>query len=327
MDRLPRTIEQAPLTALLELNHALGFSLKLKELGLWQTGPLFSSLDTSGILEPVLILKNREKASELLLDGFKRLEWARSRDIETVPVIKLNLLKKDALSYLLQKHGHELTSCSLIALFLDFLERAGFGQETIIEKVMPSLGLQGHRGLLKKYQRVASLPVDVLALCHEKDFSLKRCLNLTHQPSQLLERLTGLGDRLALSASLFLELCDSISDIMRRDEISVEAFFDKEEIRKILESDSDRATTTKLFREHVRKLRNPILTGLQEELEKIDNSYFKSAPFSIRWDKTLENKRIEIKASITDVSQLPTLSQTLSSEKTRKGIKKLLSYF
>ena len=328
MDQLPHPSKEISIVETEALDLNLGFSLKLRELGLWKTEHLFSSLQTSGILEPILVAYEQDSSGPaLLIDGFKRLMWARDRGISHLSAMDTSLSPRELLLFLLQKHCNALTSCALIALFLDFVAERGFDSHLILNEIMPALGLQGHAKLLEKYRRVATLPVKVLTLCHKKDFSLKRCINLTHQPRQLLERLIELEGKLSLSASLFQELCDAISDILKREGLSVEEFFQRKEIIEILEAGQDRATTTRLFRSYIRKLRNPLLTSYQRELQKIHKTYFSSAPFHVKWDETLENRRIEISSSVTDIEELRNLSKAISSEKTQKGVKELLSRF
>ena len=312
------------------LDLGLGFSHVLDLLGLWNTTELFDSLNTAGIICPLVAVDSDSSIRRgwlRLLDGFKRLEWAKQKGLEAVPVVTVQMTNKSLLLFLISKHAPVLKSCVSKALFLRFLLQIGINRQTVIDKAMKFLGLQAHRGLLEKHLRIAELPKKLLVFCHHKDFSLKRCLNLAYQPRPLLERIMDLEGQISISASLLQELCDSISEIVKRKEMDVEEFFQIDEIKEIIDSDLERSYKTNLLRQVIKRLRYPTLTKIHEELNNIEKQYLASLPFKVKWDETLENRKLIITASITHVDEFSRLRASFSSPEAKEGIKRLLSYF
>ena len=327
-----------PETAMTEpeaLDRSLDFSEHLKLIGLFDTSSLYKSLDATGIACPLLATQAKQtnnsgrnkKSFFTLLDGFKRLSWAQDKGLHTVPVIIINSNIKERLLFLISKHAKILDTCIAKALFLKFLLDAGFQQDLIVQEAMEPIELQPYKALFERYLRVADLPPKVLAFCHKKDFSLKRCLNLTYLPKTLLLAVMDLEGQISLSASLLQELCDTISEVTRREEMEIKDFFELKEIKAILSSDKDRTLKTNLLRQAIRKMRFPTLTKIQNELKKVEKEYLANLPLKVVWDNTLENRKLTISAIISSEQEFYELERALSSSHTKKGIKKLLSYF
>ncbi len=329
MERPSPPFEKTFVTAPKRIDPALDFSRVLEELSVWDASLLFQSFEENSILTPILVAKiNRMEGALMVVDGFKRLRWALKKGLTEVPVLKAgDMTRRQVLLLLLSRYSGHLKTCATKALFLNHLSEAGFPKDLLMELAMKGLGLQPFGGLLEKYLRVSTLPKEVLRFCHEKDLSLKRCLNLTHQPKLLLEKIIRLTHMISISASLLLELTDNISDILKKDEITAEEFFEKEEIKQIFSHEMDMNQRTRLFRQTVKQMRYPVLTRLQGELHDIQKDYFKNSPLIIRWDETLENKKVTISASVSHLSQLSDIVDAISSAKTKEGIKKILSYF
>ncbi len=332
MERVSTVTPEVSLISFKGLDLSLDFSGVLELLGLWDTAEFFDSLDISGILCPLVIVDARASGNFVngpykLVDGFKRLAWARRKGLDTIPVTRAQMTDRGLLAFLLSKYVHLLKTCVARALFLKFLLQIGIDDQAIIDVAMRPLGLQAYKGLLEKHLRIADLPEELLTFCHKKDFSLKRCLNFTYQPRQLLVKIMALEDRISLSASFLQELCDSISEIMKRNEMAVEEFFQIEEVKEVLGSDIDRSSKTNLFRQVIRRLRYPILSKIQRELKEIEKEYLGPFPFEVKWDESLENRRLRIIASIKHIGELSDFRSSLSNPKAEEGIKRLLSYF
>ncbi len=311
-----------------ELNTSLDFSSKFNPFQSKNQDLLLQSLDRSGILTPILSVEKNGNQCPLVIDGFKRIKWAVSNKIESVCVITLPQMKEEELlTFLTTKYAPMLDTCVVRALFLYFLVAKSFKHKTIVEKVMPILGLEPHKGLLEKYLKIARLPHKLLLFCHEKDFSLKRCINLSYKPKRLLETIIGLNGTISISASLLQELCDNIHDILRRDDMDVEAFFQLKQIKDILGMEKDPSTKTKLLRHFIWQMRYPVLSSVHAQIEEIEKRHFSSMPFCIKWDKSLENRKITITGSVSSPNEFHNLIHALSEKETKEGINKILALF
>jgi hypothetical protein len=329
MQGLPFSIERVTPKSLLAEHQPHAFSLYLKELGLWDEKWPFASLEAEGLLTPVTVKKSREKPGGFeILDGFKRVSWAASRDLPFISCACLDMdipLEKSWL-VVLSAQKAALDSPALKAAFLGFLKKAGVPRETTVERFMPLLGLGPSINLLEKYLKIAMLPDAVLAFCHRKGFSAKRCLNLSHHRRGLLNRFFSYSSSLTLTASLAEELLDNINDILRRDAISPEDFFSLPEISDVLEEGTDTRARTDRFRRAVRRLRFPVLTGIERQMEGAGKKFFSGKKFSVTWDKSLENRVLNITASVKSPEEFVRLVRDMEDETSLEGIKALLSY-
>ncbi len=328
MERIPLACEKISLISPGELDTSLDFSSKLNPFKTKDQELLLQGLERSGILSPILSIKKTGNPNPLVIDGFKRIKWALSSKIDTVCVITLPQMEEEELVvFLTTKYAPTLDTCVVRALFLYFLVEKSFKHKTIVEKVMPILGLEPHKGLLERYLKIAGLPHKLLLFCHEKDFSLKRCINLSYKPRRLLETIIGLNGVISLSASLLQELCDNIHDILRRDDMDVEAFFELKQVRDILGMEKDPSTKTRLLRRFVWQMRYPVLSSVHAQIEEIEKRHFSNMPFCIKWDRSLENRKITITGSVSSPNELDSLIDALSDKGTKEGINKMLARF
>ncbi len=323
------SLEKIAPRRLLEGNQPYGFSLRLRELGLWDERWPAESLEQAGMLTPVLVKKAKDSPGGFhILDGFKRLFWADSAGMPAVSCLLTapGLSLEDCWLAVLSAHKEVLGTTAIKAVFLETLDRSGVPRETTTKRFMPLLGLGPSDDLLRKYLRIARLPASVLVFCHQKRLSAKRCLNLTHHKRGLLEHFFARSSSLSLSASLTGELLDNINDILRRDDLSPEDFFSSPEMVRILEGETDIRTRTRRFRQAVRNLRFPVLTKIEREMEHARKRFLSDRPFSVSWDRALENRAVNLTALVRSPEEFLKLVQALEEEDTLKGIEAILSH-
>ena len=325
MAGLSDSFKKIPLEDLEIEGSRFGFSLFLNRLLPSDEKALFKSLDLLEEIEPILVVKVEGFFN--VLDGFKRANWARKRNRETIFIneVKFQSLNEIAF-FLLAKHQKDLFTPTARALFLSFLKEMGVDEDFIIKNLMEPLGLGPRKDLFKKYLKISHLPEDCLIFCHQKGLSFKKCLILSHYPKELLNWLFSLKDSLAISASICLELLENINDIMRRDEIDLKGLLNKKEIKEILQKDLNPHQKTALFRRAIKNLRNPTLSKFLEEMDSIKRKRLKDAPIEIDWDRSLENRKITIKANLIEPQDLEEIADFLKKDSTKGTIKRLFSY-
>ena len=301
--------------------------MELKRLGLWETDNLFSSLDRTGILVPVLA---DERHGVLhLIDGFKRVVWSRSRGVPSVPVriVPADITAEEIFIILLSAQEIYLKKSPVLkARFLSFVKEAGVPEETIVHQFMPMLQLGHDRALLKKYLKISGLPDDVLLFCHQKGFSLKRCLNLANHKRELLTRFFHLRGSIAISASLAEEMLNNMNDYLRREAKDPEYLFARQDIQGILKSDMAVNEKTQALRSLLRELRFPTLSRIERQMDDIARGLPDLRHLSVSWDRSLENRRITITGTVQSLEDFRTLLGDISRPEMFDGIKALLHY-
>lgn len=304
-----------------------GFSIFLKDLGLWDEKWPFYSLEKAGILSPLLV-QRQESDGFRIIDGFKRAFYAYEKGRSFVPatVLPETVSNKDIFLLVLAAQKDYLKTPALKAAFLRFLQQAAVPRETITADFMPLMDLAANETLLRKYMRIASLPGKVLLFCHQKGFSMKRCLNLSLHKKRLLNTLFYWKSHLTLSASVVEELMDNINDILKRDCLSPEDFFAGTDVLKILSADMDNRERTSRFRELVRRRKFPVLSEIERQMEETQKGLAGSGSFHISWDKSLENRAIHISGSVKNINEFRRMVSDLEKENSAECIKALLSH-
>jgi len=322
-------IEEIDTSELFATEQPYAFSLLLKRLGLWDETWPFNSFQATGLLSPVLVQKVFNKREKILLvDGFKRIEWARATQISTVSclVIPEDIPLADVCALVLGAQKLWINTPALKALFLRFLLNLEVPRETILNRFMPLLGLGPAESLFRKYLKIAAMPETVLLFCHEKRFSMKRCLNLVHHKKGLLETFFSRTRGLHLSASLAEELLDNINDILKREGMSPEQFFEAKDVRRVLDQNTDARVKASSFRQLIRRLKFPVLTEIEKDMNQIHKRFLAGGRFNVNWDRALENRQLHINTAIKDTDEFRSVLYELQKEETLKGIEALLSY-
>ena len=327
MQGLSISVEQIAPEKLLAGAQVFGFSVFLKDLGLWDEKWPCICLEKAGILSPVLVQRH-ESSGFRIIDGFKRAFYADKKKLSYVPAMVLpeTMSSRDIFLLVLGAQKDYLKTPAMKATFLRFLDRAGVPRETIIADFMPPLELGANENLLRKYMRIAEIPATVLRFCHQKGFSMKRCLNLSHHKKGLLDAFFARSSRLNLSASLAEELLDNINDILRRDGLSAGDFFARQDVTEILGGDMDTRERTSRFRRLARILKFPVLTDIEGQMEETRKNFTGTGSFHVSWDKSLENRAVHINASVKNTDEFRRLVSDLEKENSAEGIKALLSY-
>jgi hypothetical protein len=251
-----------------------------------------------------------------------------SREKASVPVriVPADITLEEIFLVVLSAQETSLKSPVLKTRFLSFVKNAGIPEEAMVRQFMPMLQLGRNEALLKKYLKISMLPDEVLLFCHQKGFSLKRCLNLANHKRDLLTRFFSLRDSLAISASLAEEMLDNMNDYLRREGKTPDYLFARPDVQNILQSDMTVSKKTQALRSLLRTLRFPMLSRIEREMHDIARNRFDSRHLSISWDRSLENRRITITGVVQSLEDFRALVEDISKPETIDGIKTLLHY-
>lgn len=288
---------------------------------------LYQSLEASGILVPLMARHFEGRLH--LVDGFKRHAWARKMGLSHMELMVLPEEADDLeiMLFLAQEHGALLSSVPAArALYLSFCKGLGLSERALVRRIMPAVGLPPADRLFKKYLAVAGLPEEALAFAASKNLSFKRCLSLSSYPRPLLSWLMKRRGQLHLTASICEEILDSLNELMKRKDCTLQELLTEGGLEAILEDpDQSVSRRTALFRKRLSGLRRPVSTAVNQELEALKRrAEGGHAPFEVAWDRSLEHESIELRIAVTAPEQLDAALVRLSSGESRQALLKML---
>ncbi len=284
------------------------------------------SLKKIGIVDPLTVYRDN-KGDLHLIDGMKRHAFALDNGVKELYISILPEITQltDIITLILYTRREDIGRSIINKIeFICFALSLNVPDHWIFHNLCKPLGLRPHRTFLDECLRIRSLPGLFKEFCHEKRFSYKQILNLTHHPVELLEYMMKQRHALQLTASVLDELSANIKDYIRANNISFQDFISNVQFTEILNSDLNPSEKTRRLREFIRTLRFPILTKVNSNILKITEELELPENIQIRWDETLENKSVEIVVKIENIGKWGEVLQAMNSSKTKEGVKDIL---
>lgn len=290
-----------------------------------ETG-LDRSFEEFGVLTPVTVFRDDEDRYHLI-DGFKRIRFARNADIPAIEAVVLpgTTLTEEIVAMILY-HRWAIIRESVInkVQFVSFAVASGSSDEWIIQYLCMPLELKPHRSFLAECERVHGLPQEVKRFCHEKRFSLKQVLNLTYYPEDLLRQLMLWRPKLKFSASALDEIASNLKDYLRSVQGGMYDFIAEPEVKNIIESDLSPRERTQKIRAFVSRKRFPVLTDVNENIERVVHDLALPEEITVAWDRTLENRSVEIVVKVKDGKQWQGIAEKLGSYDIEAALRNIL---
>jgi|GEM_PF-2154081 hypothetical protein len=290
------------------------------------TDTLKSSLESLGVLEPVLLYKYRDKEIHLI-DGRKRIEFLRDKGQEKVKALLLpkSTPLNELFSYILyQKKTQILESTINTIQFIKKVSDICGDTDWIIKNICIPLRTKPHKRLFEEIEIITELPYEVRRFFHEKRFSYKQILNLSYYPHEILTTVLSWRGEIYLTASLFEEIVVLLKDILKANRTSIEEFLSDPKIKDIFKADGPQKKRTEALREFLFKKRYPILVETNKNIKQAIDEIGLPKNIDIYWDRTLENKELIVKLKISLPEDLIQNLDILSNQKTLEKILKVL---
>lgn len=292
------------------------------------TSVLQRSLAANGVLMP--LLAHATEADGLhLIDGFQRAQFLQSKGQQTVAcqILAAATPVQQILEILLwEQRSWVLTSAIGKVKFIRFAVELGLDEQCLIQQFLPLLDFQPDRRVLKKCLAVSELPIFVLAFCEHKNYTLKRCIQLTRYPKELLMRVFSWNQELNLTASIVEELLDNLQNTMRANDSSMVDFERNSQTQLLFATDMSPADRTKQLRELVRRMRFPVLTQVNDDLHAIAKAMELPKTIRVCWDPLLEEHNVELHIRLTELKDWQKTLTSLQSSTVPAGIKKMLEH-
>jgi hypothetical protein len=284
------------------------------------------SIEHLGIVNPPCVYRDGEGKYHLI-DGEKRIHHALKQNLDRVSaaVLPETTTLPEIIDIIFSDRRNIINESVINKIgFVCFALSAGASESWITESLCASLGLRPHQEFLKECRRIYDLPQEVKHFCHEKRYSLKQLLNLTYLPQDLMLQLLSWKSGLQLTASILEELASNIRDYLKSQDKTLKHLLAEPEVQALLGSSLSPRDRTERLRQFIRIKRFPVLSEINAKIEKTVTGLDLPEGITVAWDRTLENRKIDVAIHVEDPKKWSELIKALNSQKTRKGIETIL---
>jgi hypothetical protein len=287
---------------------------------------LLLSFEASGIINPICVLKDRNNTYHLI-DGIKRIDFAKKKNLDKVDAALLprSTPPEEVMNIMLSSKINEINESVMNKVqFICFALSSGASEQWVLTSLYKPFGFRPHSGFLQESKRINNLPTEVKRFFHEKKFSFKQILNLTHLPEDILQRIISWKSMLQLTASILEELAAHIRDYVKERGISFQHFLEEPEIKEVITSDLSPRDKTEKLRKLIRLKRYPVLSETNARIQRAVEEMGLPKGISVNWDNTLENRNIDFVIHIQDPDKWEETIKSLNKSDIQKKIKKIL---
>jgi hypothetical protein len=287
---------------------------------------LLRSFETTGIMNPVCVLKDRN-STYLLVDGKKRLEFAQDNNISNIDAVVLSKSTppEELINIIYSNKKNEILESVINRIqFICCALSSGAPEQWVLETLCQPFGFRPHSGFLRECQTINKLPREVKLFFHEKKFSLKQILNLSCLPEDLIDQIISWKSTLQITASILEELASNIRDYVKMKGMTLQEFLNDTDVKELLGSELSSRNKTEELRRIIRLKRFPVLSDANARIQKAVEEMNLPEGVIINWDRTLENRNIEFVININDPASWDSTMQSLNKSDIKKKIKNIL---
>jgi len=281
---------------------------------------------TLGILYPIIVYKD-SKGPVHLVDGRKRAEYAKQSQDRMIRAMVLpgTTPVTDIVSLIHCNKRNDIESSVMNKVqFLCFAISMNVPESWILKVLCGALEFRPHTEFLRECERIFHLPRQLRQFCHEKKFSLKQLLNLSYYSPDILNQLIKWKCTLQLTASTLDEIASHLRDYLKASNKSMKDFLVETDVEDVLESSLSQRDKTEKLRQLLYLKRFPILSAVNTNIGNIIKQLQLPKEIQITWDRTLENKNVDVTANIKDPQKWQLLLDTLSSPDVKKAVQSIL---
>ena len=231
-----------------------------------ELGPLRSSLELAGLLEP-LIARERDDGRYQLISGFKRAKALNLLAVHEAEAFVYPQGALDDLQALLLQVGHNLTRpLNLVekARALDKLLAFGITEREVIDRYLPLFGLQPNVRILKQVTDLVSLERGLQEYLVRQNLSLSASVLLLSLNKESQRAILPLLEALRPGENRVKEIIAYLREISLRDEVPIPSLLARGDIGKILrDQETSRPQRIEQLRRVLKEMRFPRLTAME----------------------------------------------------------------
>lgn len=285
-----------------------------------------TSFDTLGILYPVIVYADDKKRYHLV-DGRKRVQFAKEMREPRIraSILPMSTPVTDIITLIFCNKRNEIESSIMNKVqFLCFAMALNASESWILQSLCIPFEFKPHREFFRECERIYNLPEELKLFCHDKSFSLKQLLNLTYYPKDLLVQLITWKSDLQFTASTLDEIASNLKNYLKRENKNIIDFLSEPDIQELFDSSLSPRDKTEKLRQLIYLKRFPTLSETNARIFKNVKSLNLPREINIKWDRTLENKMIDISIHIKDQKHWQKLLDTLNSLESKNVIQSIL---
>lgn len=231
---------------------------------------LQDSLQRQGILQPPWVWR-KEDGQCVVVDGFKRLQWAQQAGLEAVECAVFPA-RADARELMLRRvegklFGAALNTAEKAQLVYKLSRYAP--QRVMFDLYLPRLGIVARPAAAAKWLRLAVAADSLLTAAAEGRICERAALELADWEDQSLGRILPLLCELRCSASIQLEMIERVREIAIREDVDPCRILEDEEIGRILfGTEMNRRQKTEALRRFLYARRYPRINARVERFQR-----------------------------------------------------------
>jgi len=287
---------------------------------------LEKSFTSLGILMPVVVYQD-EEGQYHLVDGGRRLRFARKKGLSEIGarILPPETPVEALLDYLLFQLRDEVQRSAMNGTgFIHFAVKTGISVDWIFQSLSSLPGFRPDGRFLGEVEKIMDLPLPFRRFCHEKRYSLKQIRNLAALPKNIIHLLMEWQDDLHLTASILDEIGSGLRDCTRREKVDLEEFVKESGFEDVITSGLSPREKTEEIRRILRERRYPVLSEVNRRVEERFERIDLPDGVSIRWDRTLENREVNVELSIRSTDEWERISGLLKADELKRAIEETL---
>ncbi len=207
--------------------------------------------------------------------------------------------------------------------FIKFLKSKKIKNSRIYGEFILQLGFDQNSNIFQSMLKISNCKDELLNLFEAKNFSLKQCSLLLSYPKIILDQILNWHKELNLSASLILELADSLNIILRRKKQSLAELINQPEMQRILNSELTTQEKISSLRTYLWELKYPSLKKVHDKIKALEKNLEIPSQIKFGYDKNLELKELNFHVKIKDIEEINKISTFF--KKNRFILKKILN--
>ena len=293
------------------LNSAFGFKI------------LKDSIVSIGIIYPLLAWKNQ--GFIILIDGFKRLEIAKSIGITELPFILMsgNLGFEEIIKiryYNIKQEDAELNAHQKLSILMMLKEADQADQ--IIKNWQKILNLFNP----EKYLNILNWPKIALDYIYNYNVSIKQLQYIIGQSSEVITEIFLLATSLSIRIVELSTIVEILSEIALNEKVSIISILNREQIHSLMENrDLNRNQKILKLKKILNEWRYPTIIKYQKQLDDQLKKLSFNENTQILYDKTFEKSNIILSVRLRNSEDLDNFVNLITDKSNKLTLKAILS--
>ncbi len=288
---------------------------------------LADSIERFGLLNPVRLVERGDYYT--IISGRKRVSAAKNAGVNEVPALVYDDNIEDrctmTMSLVDNFPERDYTAVEASWIISRLVRDLGIDEDEVIRDFFPLLNLPPSKKILEELLSISELTDEIKALAHNRRYPTKVLARWFDFGENDRRQIAKLISSAHFGTGAAVEVLNLLSDLTTRDDASVEAILENDEIKSIINDENlSQNEKGEKLRGTIRRLRYPMLDELERKFEKSveDLKIPKSAKIS--HTPYFEGDTLEFKINFRDTKGLKEMGKFLIEASGSEEMNKLL---